>query len=127
MGHRRFLPKDHPYRRNRKDFDGTIEKRLPPKYQDWPMILREVNKLDVVLGKGDNIVAAPDRSVRKKNLVFSKLPYQLVLSVRHCLDPVHIIKNMCGNTLNTLMDTGGTSKDSLATHLGIRKDCIPWR
>ena len=26
MGHRRFLPKDHPYRRNRKDFNGTIEK-----------------------------------------------------------------------------------------------------
>ena len=32
MGHRRFLPKDHPYRRNRKDFNGTIEKRLAPKY-----------------------------------------------------------------------------------------------
>ena len=37
---------------------------------------------------------------------------------------------MCGNTLNTLMDTGGTSKDSLATrldmqHLGIRKELHP--
>ena len=31
-GHRRFLPKDHPYRRNRKDFNGAIEKRLAPKY-----------------------------------------------------------------------------------------------
>ena len=30
MGHRRFLPKDHPYRRNRKDFNGAIEKRLAP-------------------------------------------------------------------------------------------------
>ena len=63
MGHRRFLPKDHPYRRNRKDFDGTIEKRLPPKYQDGPAILREVNKLEVVLRKGHNAVAAPDGSV----------------------------------------------------------------
>ena len=26
MGHRRFLPKDHPYRRNRKNFDRTIDK-----------------------------------------------------------------------------------------------------
>ena len=26
MGHRRFLPKDHPYHRNRKDFDRTIKK-----------------------------------------------------------------------------------------------------
>jgi hypothetical protein len=31
MGHHRFLPKDHPYHRNRKDFDGTTEERLPPK------------------------------------------------------------------------------------------------
>jgi hypothetical protein len=127
MGHRRFLPKDHPYRRNRKDFDGTIEKCLPPKYQDRLAILREVNKLDVVLGKGDRAVAVPDWSVWKKKLVFWKLLYWPVLSVRHCLDPMHITKNVCGNMLNTLMDTGGTSKDSLATrldmqHLGIRKE-----
>ena len=63
MGHRMFLPKDHPYRRNRKDFDGTIEKHLPPKYRDGPAILREVNKLEVVLGKEDNAVAALDGSV----------------------------------------------------------------
>ena len=70
MGHRRFLPKDHPYHRNRKDFNGTIEKHLAPKYQDGPVILRELNKLEVVLKKGDNAVAAPDGSVWKKKLVF---------------------------------------------------------
>ena len=53
-----------------------------------------------------------------------------MLNVRHCLDPMHITKNVCGNTLDTLMDTGGTSKDSLATcldmqHLGIRKELHP--
>ena len=52
------------------------------------------------------------------------------MSVRHCLDPMHITKNMCANTLDTLMDTEGTSKDSLATrldmqHLGIRKELHP--
>ena len=70
IGHRTFLPKNHPYCRNRKDFDGTIEKCLPPKYQDRPTILREVNKLEVVLGNMDNAVAAPDGSVWKKKLVF---------------------------------------------------------
>ena len=39
MGHHRFLPKDQPYHRNRKDFNGTIEKRLAPKYRDGPVIL----------------------------------------------------------------------------------------
>ena len=43
---------------------------------------------------------------------------------------MHITKNVCANTLNTLMDTGGTLKDSLATcldmqHLGIRKELHP--
>ena len=43
---------------------------------------------------------------------------------------MNITKNVCGNTLNTSMDTGGTSKDSLATrldmqHLGIRKEPHP--
>ena len=43
---------------------------------------------------------------------------------------MHITKNMCANTLNTLMDTEGTSKDSLATrldmrHLAIRKELHP--
>ena len=66
MGHRRFLPKDHPYHRNRKDFNSTIEKRLAPKYRDGPTILRELNKLEVVLGKEDNAVAAPDGSIWKK-------------------------------------------------------------
>ena len=32
MEHRRFLPKDHPYHKNRKDFNGAIEKCLAPKY-----------------------------------------------------------------------------------------------
>ena len=43
---------------------------------------------------------------------------------------MHITKNVCANTLNTLMDTGRTSKDSLATcldmqYLGIRKELHP--
>ena len=70
MGHRMFLPKDHPYRRNRKDFNGTIEKCLAPKYRDRLAILRELNKLEVVPRKGDNVVAMPDGSVWKKKLVF---------------------------------------------------------
>jgi hypothetical protein len=31
MDHHRFLRADHAYRKNKKAFDGTIEKRRPPK------------------------------------------------------------------------------------------------
>jgi hypothetical protein len=131
MGHRRFLRRDHPYRRNRKDFNGTTEKRGPPKYRDGKQILKQVSKLtDVVLGKGEGAVPAPAGSIWKKKSIFWELPYWPLLSVRHCLDPMHITKNVCGNTLNMLMNTGGTTKDSLATrldmqHLGLRKELHP--
>jgi hypothetical protein len=130
MGHRRFLPKDHPYRRNRKDFDGTTDTRPAPNYRDGFQILNELDKLDVDLGKGPNARPAPEGSIWKKKSVFWKLPYWPYLSVRHCLDPMHITKNVCTNTLNTLMNTGGTSKDSLATRLdmqqlGIRRELHP--
>jgi hypothetical protein len=70
MEHRRFLPKDHPYRRNRKDFDKTIDRGSAPNYQDGHAILRELNKLDVVLRKGDTAKPALEGSVWKKKLVF---------------------------------------------------------
>jgi hypothetical protein len=54
---------EHPYRRNKKDFDGTIDKRRPPNYRDGPKILQELNELDVVLGKGDGAKATPDKSI----------------------------------------------------------------
>ena len=43
---------------------------------------------------------------------------------------MHITKNVCFNTINTLMDTGGTKKDSYATRLdmqllGIKKELHP--
>jgi hypothetical protein len=31
MGHRRFLRADHAYQKNKKSFNGTIEKRRAPK------------------------------------------------------------------------------------------------
>ena len=30
MGHHRFLPSTHPYRKNKKSFDGTVEDRELP-------------------------------------------------------------------------------------------------
>jgi hypothetical protein len=53
--------------------------------------------------------------------------------IGHCFlyitvfDPMHITKNVCNNTLNTLMSKG-TVKDSLETHmdmLGLRKELHP--
>jgi len=97
MGHCKFLPMDHPYCRNKKYFDGTIDRHRPPNYRDGPEILRELNKLEVVLGKGNGARAAPDKSIWKKKLVFWKLPYWPVLSVATILIPCTQLK-MCALT-----------------------------
>ena len=66
MGHRRGLLRHHPYRRDKKPFDGTVEHRQLPKYRDGKQIFKEVSKLNVVLGKGKGKVAAPAGSLWKK-------------------------------------------------------------
>ena len=70
MGHHRFLPKDHPYRRNKKSLNGAIEKWGQPKYYDGTEILEEVNKLKIVLGKGEGAVPTLADALWKEKLVF---------------------------------------------------------
>ena len=115
MGHRRFLPKAHPYRRNKKSFDGTRDERLPPKFLDGKEIYKKVSKLRVVLGKGKGSVPAPADSLWKKNSLFWRLPYWQDLIVRHALDGMHLTKNVTESTLGTLMAMKGKGKDSLET------------
>jgi hypothetical protein len=52
MGHHTFLWTDHPYQKNKKAFDGTIEKRRAPKIHNGKHMLRMVKDLKVVLKKG---------------------------------------------------------------------------
>jgi hypothetical protein len=52
MGHLRLLRTDHPYRKNKKAFDGTIEKHRAPKICNGEHMFRMVKDLKVVLGKG---------------------------------------------------------------------------
>ena len=52
MGHRRFLPSDHKWRRNLSSFDGTRERGQPPKVLSGDDILCQLDKCrDVVFGK----------------------------------------------------------------------------
>lgn len=65
----------------------------------------------------------------KKKSIFFELPYWVNNLIRHCLDVMHIEKNMCDNILNTLLGTT-KSKDSFKARLdmkimGIRKSLHP--
>ncbi|WMV42845.1 hypothetical protein MTR67_036230 [Solanum verrucosum] len=46
MGHRHFLPLNHKWRNDKKSFDGTVERRLPPNTLSGDDILDQVVDLD---------------------------------------------------------------------------------
>jgi hypothetical protein len=75
MGHHRFLPLNHPYRKNKKSFDGTREERRAPTYRSGRQIFKIVSQLRVVHGKGKGSVPALSGSLWKKNSLFWRLPY----------------------------------------------------
>jgi hypothetical protein len=66
MGHRRFLRADHLYQKNKKAFDGTIEKRHAPKIHDGEHMFRMVKDLKVVLGKWKGGGSKKDKEGRKE-------------------------------------------------------------
>ena len=51
MGHRRWLPKNHPYRSMGRQFDGTRETQNPPPHFLGSDVYRQVKDVTTVLGK----------------------------------------------------------------------------
>ena len=61
----------------------------------------------------------------KKRSIFFDLPYYSDLDIRHCIDVMHVEKNVCDNVIRTLLNIQGKTKDGLNTcqdlaEMGIR-------
>ncbi|XP_075497779.1 uncharacterized protein LOC142535021 [Primulina tabacum] len=152
VGHRRFLPRFHPYRRQMKEFDGMEEHgesstplsgvALFDKLSDIRCVFRK--KISV---KGKKRKNAKDNNLEdskeekdfgltdfrkcwKKKSIFFNLPYWKHLHVRHCLDVMHIEKNVFEYLINALMNVKGKTKDNVAARLdmvqmGVRPELAP--
>jgi hypothetical protein len=86
MGHRRFLPSMHPYHKNKKSFNGTVENQELPKFKTRRQIIKIVNKLKVVIGKGTGSVPALAKICVGKNLCFGNC-----LIGGHCMFGMHLM------------------------------------
>ncbi|WP_163014112.1 hypothetical protein, partial [Streptomyces sp. S1] len=76
----------------------------------------------MVLGKrkrrnNDPVVDGP----WKKRSIFYELPYWRTLFVRHCLDVMHIEKNVCESIVGTLLDIPNKSKDGEKARLDLKE------
>ncbi|XP_063949039.1 uncharacterized protein LOC108203290 [Daucus carota subsp. sativus] len=128
MGHRTFLPLNHPFRKRKSAFDGTIETRVARLPLTGKEVFQRVKDIDVVLGKLYKKPATS--SVWKKRSIFWDLPYWEHLQVRHCLDFMHIEKNVCESIIGTLLNIPGKTKDGIKARLdlqemGIRAELAP--
>jgi len=145
MGHRRYLPMDHPWRRNKKTFDGTQELECAPHVQSGEEILGQLEGM--VFGDESAGMANKDKKKKrnkrkkgetstenviwKKKSIFFRLPYWKDNLLRHNLDVMHIEKNVMDNILGTILDIPGKTKDDLAARtdlmeMGLRHKLHPF-
>ncbi|XP_074293482.1 uncharacterized protein LOC141620536 [Silene latifolia] len=88
LGYRRFLEDDHSYRRQQKAFNGKPEHRPPPKILTGNEVYEKVKDIQITYGKKGSKLAS--RGYKKMSPLFEQLPYWRDLSIRHCLDVMHI-------------------------------------
>ncbi|GJU04227.1 hypothetical protein Tco_1114565 [Tanacetum coccineum] len=127
MGHRRALHRHHPYRKKENLFDGTSKDRSMPKLMDGYATLSQVADLNITFGKK---VKAPPKRIWKKRSIFWELKYWTHILVRHCLDVMHIEKNVCESLLGLLLNIPGKTKDGVNARkdmlaMGIRSELAP--
>ena len=111
LGHRRFLPPNHRYRRLRKAFNGCSEEERAPSPLRGEEVFEIVKDMNVKFGK---LSKNDDLDGFKKRSIFFYLPYWKDLEVRHCLDVMHIEKNICDSLIGTLLNMPGKTKDGIS-------------
>ncbi|XP_019184592.1 PREDICTED: uncharacterized protein LOC109179541 [Ipomoea nil] len=117
MSHRTFLPTGHPYRKKKKAFNGNLETRVARLPLSRDTIYERVKNIEVDFGK---TCKTSQTTSWKKRSIFWDLPYWEHLSVRHCLDVMHVEKNVCDSIIGTFLNIQGKTKDSVK----VRKDMV---
>ncbi|XP_073120575.1 uncharacterized protein [Henckelia pumila] len=131
--HRRFLPRNHPYRRQKKAFNGKQEFNPAPKPLTGLEVLERVDKINYRAGKMSGKLQRKEletKSCWKRKSIFFELEYWKHLHVRHVLDVMHIEKNVCESLIGTLLNVPGKTKDGVAARLdlvemNVRTDLAP--
>ncbi|KAI0492078.1 hypothetical protein KFK09_026343 [Dendrobium nobile] len=98
MGHRRWLPENHLFRRQKQYFDNTEEIRKAPRRNTGSDILQKLQNVQFDLGKSRSLkrgrtVEFSEHHIWKKKSIFFELPYWEYNLLPHNLDVMHIEKN----------------------------------
>ena len=137
--HRRYLSNDHPFRKQTKTFNGKEEMRTAKEPMTGEEIYDEVKNINNEWGKGSESLSGSKRKRdkttpppywKKFNIWYQRLSYWKYLPVQHCIDLMHVEKNVAESIVGTLLNIPGRTKDGLAARkdlefLGIKKELHP--
>jgi len=123
IGHRRFLPHDHPWRKNRT-FDGHHENREQPRKFSADEVMARLDEISYVPGKNPDMPKSRKRHHNGEPVWHLKvslydLSYWSKLKLQYNLDVMHIEKNICDNILSTLLNIPHKTKDTVAARLDL--------
>lgn len=132
--HRRFLPEDHPYRKNVRSFtkNKSISVLPPPILTGEEVLYERINSIRGVFRSVDcggnghiprNIDGYGDYHNWIKKSIFWDLPYWENQLLRHNLDVMHIEKNFFDNIMHTILNVAGKTKDNLKSRLDLPTVC----
>ena len=126
--HQKFLPHDHPWRRNRYSFrKNRIVDATSPPIRSGADILREIDQLGLKkvteLGADEVNSRISKQCGWHKRSIFWDLPYWSTNLIRHNLDVMHIEKNVFENVFNTVMNIEGKTKDNAKSREDLREFC----
>ncbi|XP_028215128.1 uncharacterized protein LOC114397232 [Glycine soja] len=127
--HRRFLKQYHPYRRLKKAFDGSQEHETAPNPLTGDEVYQRVKDVVNMFGKSQKKPSSTSNMWKKKSIFFD-LPYWSDHHVRHCIDVMHVEKNVCDSLIGTLLNIKGKTKDGFKCRqdlvdMGIRQVLHP--
>ena len=113
MGHRRWLEQDDPWRNRGDLFNGHAEHRGPPRKRSGAEIDELLKNWKECPAPGKTMRKAPEPLLKvwKTRSVFWDLEYWHKLDTPHCLDQMHICKNVLESLLATLMNMPDKTKD----------------
>nr|AAM74359.1 Putative transposable element [Oryza sativa Japonica Group] len=120
MGHLRWLPLRHAFRRKKKIFNGKRELQPAPKDLSRDDVHNMIKDINNEFGKKRKRSKTKEKGMWKKKTIFWRLPYWKDLDVRHCIDLMHVEKNVCESLVCLMWNIPGKTKDGLNVHLDLQ-------
>ncbi|KAG9458168.1 hypothetical protein H6P81_002676 [Aristolochia fimbriata] len=129
LRHRRFLPDNHPWRVDKKSYNGEVENDQATHALTGEQIIQQWNGYENVrFGKAPKVGVHALRdgntllpSGWKKKSIFFDLPYWGTLLLRHNFDVMHVEKNVCESIINTILQKDGKSKDNIKARMDLER------